>query len=409
MSPLSPDPDHVRHLKNSQFLQGAPDELISSVARIAYECALKAEETLIHKGDMGDSLYIILEGSVRVHDENILLNHHSRGQVIGEIAALGSIERTASVTAAEDSVFLVVEKHALFDVISGNSDFIEVIMSMLCRREQSLASNIVERSRRILSFEKEMEIGRKIQAGFLPGNIPEVAGWDISHYFEAAREVAGDFYDVFTIDGHSRIGLVVADVCDKGVGAALFMTLFRSLLRSTAKLHEFTDTPNDSKTLYLRHPDLLLKRSIQFTNNYIAETHGHTSMFATLFFGLLEPETGHLYYLNAGHEAPFIIGSNGIKSSLESTGPVVGLFAGSEYGICETRLERGEALFAYTDGVTDIVNQDGQPFGQAGLLNLLAEAPTAGLTQKVVAEIQAHMGQTAQFDDITILTVIRNT
>ena len=147
----------------------------------------------------------------------------------------------------------------------------------------------------------ELKIGRAIQSGFLPTKTPEIEGWKISPYFQSAREVSGDFYDTFTIDGHSRVGLIVADVCDKGVGAALFMTLFRSLLRSTAKIHEFSEGTDDPESRKTESPEQLLKRCVQFTNNYIATTHGHTSMFATLFFGLLEPETGHLYYINAGH------------------------------------------------------------------------------------------------------------
>ncbi|MDH5355876.1 MAG: SpoIIE family protein phosphatase [Gammaproteobacteria bacterium] len=408
MSASSPNPLHIKHLKNSQFLQGAPDALISQVASIAYELELKAKEILINKGEKGDALYVILEGSVYVHDEGIQLNHHSRGQVIGEIAALGSLLRTASVTAAENSLFLVIEKDALFNVISGNPNFIGIIMNMLCRREESLASNIMDRSRRIVSLEKELEIGRQIQAGFLPRTIPEVEGWQINHYFKAAREVAGDFYDVFDIEGHTRIGIVIADVCDKGVGAALFMTLFRSLLRSTAKLHEYTEVSPDSKAGLLENPELILKRSVQFANNYIAETHGHTSMFASIFFGLLDPQSGHLYYINAGHEAPYIIQPGEVKQTLETTGPVVGLFAGSEYGIAETCLQPGETLFAYTDGATDIVNEQQAAFGLPRLESLLLSVEGEELIQTVVDDLNRYKGSEAQFDDITMLAVSRS-
>ncbi|MCK5575356.1 MAG: serine/threonine-protein phosphatase, partial [Sphingomonadales bacterium] len=235
-----------------------------------------------------------------------------------------------------------------------------------------------------------------------------IEGWKLDPYFRSAREVAGDFYDIFTIEGHSRVGFIVADVCDKGVGAALFMTLFRSLLRSTAKMHEYADVPDAAKALYIEQPDLLLKRCVEFTNNYIASTHGHTSMFATMFFGLLEPETGHIYYINAGHEAPLILKDGAIRTKLENTGPVVGLFQNSDYRVDEAQLEKGETLFAYTDGVTDAVNKDEQSFTEDRLMSLLVEGPQQDLTATVVSEIQKHMDGHPQFDDVTILTVNRD-
>lgn len=255
---------------------------------------------------------------------------------------------------------------------------------------------------------RELEIGRTIQSGFLPTKVPQIEGWKLTPYFCSAREVAGDFYDTFEIDGVNRIGLIVADVCDKGVGAALFMTLFRSLLRSTAKRHEYTEMMGTSKSMFLEQPELLLKRCVEFTNNYIASTHGHTSMFSTLFFALLDPDTGHLYYINGGHEAPLIIGQGKIKHKLEYTGPVVGLFEGSTYEIGEAQIEKGECLFAYTDGVTDAVNEKKETYTEERLMSLLVKEPEDNLTDTVVREINKHMKDAPQFDDITMLSVSRN-
>lgn len=256
-------------------------------------------------------------------------------------------------------------------------------------------------------MEHELKIGRDIQKGFLPKKNPEVEGWQFSPYFRSAREVAGDFYDIFEIEGQSRIGIVVADVCDKGVGAALFMTLFRSLLRSTAKLHEYADIPEASKELYLERPDLLLKRCVQFTNNYIASTHGYTSMFATVFFALLEPENGHIYYINAGHEEPVIIDGGNIKCSLKNSGPVVGLFRNSDYEVKEVILEKGSTLMAYTDGVTDAVNASGDPFTEERLMNLVTQKSSGDLTKIIADQVLAHIGAATQFDDVTIMSVSR--
>lgn len=318
------------------------------------------------------------------------------------VSAYGDMEniRTAMNRGAFDFVTKPINFDDLSTTIDKSLEELKFIKGLVARMTQA------ETAKQYM--ERELEIGRTIQSGFLPTNTPEVEGWQLASYFCSAREVAGDFYDIFEIDGHSRIGLIVADVCDKGVGAALFMTLFRSLLRSTAKLHEYADVPETSKALYLEQPDLLLKRCVQFTNNYIADTHGHTSMFASLFFGLLEPQSGHLYYINAGHEEPLILKPGGIRSRLENTGPVVGLFRDSDYQVGEAQLEKGETLFAYTDGVTDVVNKDEEPFTEERLISLLIKEPADDLTQTIVREIQDHMGDAPQFDDVTMLTVSRN-
>ncbi len=137
----------------------------------------------------------------------------------------------------------------------------------------------------------ELEIGRRIQTSFLPSTLPQPAGWQIAGALEPAREVSGDFYDAFALSQGKRMGLVVADVCDKGVGAALFMALFRSLLRAFADQHYslgWMDILGEERSSVGRRRTMLstgtaaLKNAIDLTNRYIARNHGDTSMFATV-------------------------------------------------------------------------------------------------------------------------------
>jgi len=407
---------YIEHLSRSRFLEGATEELLRGVANIAYEASLKAGETLVRKGDVGDSMYVVVDGCVRVNDGDIWLNDLTSGHVIGEIAALGSLERTATVVAVENTTFLVIDKKALFEVLAGNPDFIEIVMGMLCRREKSMTNNIRDRSTRILALEKEMEIGRRIQAGFLPNKLPEIAGWDIAAYFEAAREVAGDFYDVFNIRTLNRVGLIIGDVCDKGVGAALFMTLFRSLLRSTALAQDFQnwgESPGSEDTYQSGAPnkentaEQCIRRSIQLTNNYVAQTHGTTSMFASIFFALLDPKTGSLTYINAGHEEPVIFNNEGVKQRLGVTGPVVGIFNGAKFNIGETTMEPGDSLLAFTDGVTEATDTKGNQFSEARLLSMLPSdnRNSDKLLSDIVHSLQGFTTGMTQFDDTTLLAV----
>jgi len=248
------------------------------------------------------------------------------------------------------------------------------------------------------SLERELEIGHEIQLGFLPETLPTADGWELRAHFRPARQVAGDFYDAFPLPNGS-VALVLADVCGKGVGAALFMALFRSLLRALAET-EFAAAATV--------PDGLCA-TVQGTNDYIARTHGRANMFATAFVAVLDPATGALDYVNAGHEPPAIIGSNGVRARLEPTGPALGLMPELVFGVKSERLAIGETLFAYTDGVVDARDPGDGSFGEERLMALLhTEAPAAAsLLERIDAALTAHITTAAQFDDVAMLATRR--
>jgi len=256
------------------------------------------------------------------------------------------------------------------------------------------------------ALERELEIGREIQAGFLPQALPLVEGWEITASLRSAREVAGDFYDAFELpDG--TVGLVIADVCDKGVGAALFMTLFRSLIRAASNLEYFEhSTPADSK----RAPADRLQRTISLTNNYIAETHGESGMFATIFIGILDPLDGRLFYVNGGHEPPFILQSGEVREVLHKTGPAVGAIRDYRFDVRETKLISGDVFFAYTDGVLEASDPHGDFFGRDRLLAILRQDPASApaLIKSVELELHQFISAGIQFDDITLLAARRS-
>jgi sigma-B regulation protein RsbU (phosphoserine phosphatase) len=255
------------------------------------------------------------------------------------------------------------------------------------------------------ALERELEIGREIQAGFLPETLPIVEGWEIAASLMSAREVAGDFYDAFELpDGN--IGLVIADVCDKGVGAALFMTLFRSLIRITAnqEYFEYAGNTNAAHSMGER-----LQRAMSLTNNYIAETHQDSGMFATIFFGILDPLAGQLIYVNGGHEPPLIVRSGRVRESLSKTGPAVGAILDRCFQVQSAQLDPGELLFAFTDGAPEAKDPRGEFFGRERLLDILRRCNNSAneLVRSMQAELRQYMDGTTQFDDITLLAVRR--
>jgi phosphoserine phosphatase RsbU/P len=249
------------------------------------------------------------------------------------------------------------------------------------------------------SLEREMEIGREIQAGFLPGELPAPAGWDIAAAFAPARQVAGDFYDAFELSG-GRVGVVMADVCGKGVGAALFMALFRSLLR--VLLAQRWDAAQGEAPVALRETCVLV-------NDYIARTHGDANMFATAVVGILEPGGGLLDYVNAGHDAPVVVAAaGGAGDRLEPTGPALGLLPGAVYRTGAVSLQPGETLLLFTDGVSD-ARGPGGALGEERLLGLL-DVPASGgrdLLARIEEEVARHCAGLDPFDDLTLLALRR--
>lgn len=407
--------DILEQLRQSQLLSSASGSVVKKVAQIVESTSLRAGETLFNKGEVGNAMYIITKGRVRVHDSDLTLNHLGASAVVGEMAALAEQEvRSASITADQDTSLLRLRRDALYELLSREPEVAKALIHVLCQREKSIIYDVTRRSREVRTLENELQIGRQIQAGFLPETLPQVPGWDIAAFFQAAREVGGDFYDAFFITERGEIALVVGDVCDKGVGAALFMTLFRSLVRASLISEDLvntkntgTDSGNNSYSGVRRGSSFLLQNAVTLVNNYVSRNHSKSSMFATLFLGLLNPATGELTFVNCGHEAPVILNNGEIKTRLNPTGPVVGMFTGASYGVERMYLEPNDFLFAFTDGVTEAVNLASEQFGEKRLLPVLAEPAESAeeMIAKVILNLVRFSQDVSQFDDITILVV----
>jgi sigma-B regulation protein RsbU (phosphoserine phosphatase) len=254
---------------------------------------------------------------------------------------------------------------------------------------------LLERQKELLIYEHDLQIGQQIQTNFLPSELPQPDGWEIAAGFRPARKVAGDFYDAFYVEGRSKVCLIIADVCDKGVGAALFMALSRSLIRAFAGLNESHATS--------------VGKPVELTNDYILQNHDNSNMFVTLFYGVLDLTSGELAYVNCGHNPPVILSSTGVKVHLRPTGPAVGMFPNITWNVQQVSMEPGEVLFAFTDGVTEARAVDGSFFTEARLLQLLEQpSPSAvALVDRIDESLRSHIGTATQFDDITMITARR--
>jgi sigma-B regulation protein RsbU (phosphoserine phosphatase) len=256
----------------------------------------------------------------------------------------------------------------------------------LAIQNEKLHSEVVERER----LERELQLARGIQQSFLPDHLPQHEGWDLDVLWKPALEVGGDFYDVFDLPGN-RLGLVIADVADKGMPAALFMTLVRTLIRATAR-----EEISPSSVLEIVN-DLLVKDT----------KHG---LFITVAYAILSLDSGRVIFANAGHNLPLLIQQNKQLEVLPTTGMALGVLEGIHIADLNTQLNQDDCLIFYTDGVTEAFSPEGAMFGDERLREfiLAGECKTAHQQLQAIDQaVQDFIGDLPYSDDITILTVRR--
>ena len=242
-------------------------------------------------------------------------------------------------------------------------------------------------------MERELQMAYELQASLLPGEPPRLPGWELAACWLPAREVAGDYYDLFPLADGS-LALVIADVVDKGMAAALFMALSRSIVRAS---------------LYgASSPAEGMARA-----NRLIYADAARSMFVTLFCARLQPGVGQVTYVNAGHDPPLCsrgVSGEGALTPLRPTGPALGLFPESTYEQDTVHLDPGDLILFYTDGVTDARNAQGEFFGRERLEHLLRENGQQAAPQLIAAlesAVAAFSGGVVPFDDVTIVAAKR--
>jgi serine phosphatase RsbU (regulator of sigma subunit) len=298
---------------------------------------------------------------------------HDRGEFIGEAPTGMQFQSTA----------IVIHRIAGGKIVEEWSESTSHAEAMRRRLEQER----IERER----VEHELRVARTIQQASLPEEVPELQDWQIAPYFRPAREVGGDFYEFFELDD-GRLALVVGDATGKGVPAALVMTATCAFLGGVA-----TASGASPGEVLARVNEAVLARI-------------PPNMFVTCFYAILDPNSGHLSYANAGHNLPCCWHEDA-ASELVARGMPLGLMPGMSYEEKETVLVPGEGVLFYTDGLIEAHNPQGEMFGTPRLRGLLSERPTSGtdICATLMEELERFTGEGwEQEDDITLLTFQRS-
>lgn len=267
------------------------------------------------------------------------------------------------------------------DIINGIAQ-----QAALAIQNDRLQEEMVIRER----LETEVQLARQIQKTFIPDNLPSLSGWDLAARWRTARQVGGDFYDVMELP-NGLIGLFIADVADKGIPAALFMALTRTLVRAAV-----SETVSPAEALS-RVNDLLIPDTQQ-------------GMFVTAVYAVLYPGSGELVYANAGHNPPLWLTADGKIESLTRSGMALGVVEGQEITDRKIVLGQGDHLLLYTDGLSDAFSPDGNLFGEVRIINVLKagiQLSAEQTLQNIEEELDQFVGDEDQFDDLTMLILRR--
>lgn len=269
-----------------------------------------------------------------------------------------------------------------------DASLLSAVSGMAARAIENARLYLVAREKGRL--ERELQMASEIQRGLLPRQMPRVAGYELSPYWEAAREVAGDFYDAFTLEDGS-LGVVIADVSDKGAPAALFMAVARTFIRSHA------------------HSGITEVETVSRTNDLLLADAEQNGMFVTLVYAHCY-EGGRMVMVNGGHNPPLLYRRATRQTEyLPRGGRALGWFPDNPLQAVEVKLEPGDVVLFYTDGLTDAENAAADPYGEQRLARVVASAAASGSSEQIrdaiLEDVARFCAGQLLFDDLTLVVV----
>ena len=377
---------------------------------------IPAGEVLFREGNRDPHVYILLDGQVEIikmldTPEERLLGTRGAGDILGEMSLFSQDQqRTASVRAITPLRLLAGTKDEFKELLKHCPRLTyEMARTLSQRLEQSENVTIFELKQKnqqlseayqalqeaqaqLIEQEKlqrELDIAHQIQRSILPQHVPQKKGLDFGALMMPARAVGGDFYDFIQLKGN-RLGIVVGDVLDKGVPAALFMGLTYSLLRAEAQR---SNSPS---------------KVLQSVNHHLLDMDV-SQMFVTIFYGILDCDLGELHYARAGHPMPLVLDSNGRSASREpSLGQLIGVLDKPVLDENRMKIPPGGAMLIVSDGLSEASNPQGEPFGDHRLEEALRQnlgASSQEICQRLWKIVTDYSAAPEPQDDMTLLVV----
>ncbi|HVN53898.1 MAG TPA: SpoIIE family protein phosphatase [Anaerolineaceae bacterium] len=404
-------------LAHVSLFQSLPPEELEGLLASVRTVDLAPGAILFREGDTGEHFYVILEGRVEIL-KNLGLEGERRlalrgpGEFFGEMGLfrLDSL-RTASVRAL-DTAHLVEMTRTDFDRLLQRNPLlgyamVQVLGERLNHSHNQAIEELKQINRQLVKaneelkaaqaqliqkekLERELQLAHEIQMSILPQELPRMDGYDFGALLVPARAVGGDFFDLITL-GKNKLGIVIGDVTDKGMPAAIFMAQAHALLRALASSRSGP------------------RETLQRVNRQLLQMNA-SGLFVTAVYGILEQESGLFTYARAGHEIPLLLRASGVEQAASREGQPLGLFDRFHLDEQVIHLMPGEAVLLFTDGIPDALDAQQKSFGRARLQAALREAAGLGGQEtcgRIYQSICAHQAGADLFDDLTLVAVRR--
>lgn len=394
--------------------EGLDEPEVNALITSAVENTYPVGTVLCREGNVEGTFYIVVNGNVavtrRLQDGGTRqLSQRKGGEFFGEMALIERKPRAATVVTTTETTVLEISEQDFNRLLIANP---KVALSLLrgitatlrasdqasiadlSRQNTELAKAYAElkaAQQQIVAKEKlehELDIAAKLQQGLLPAVFPNVPGWSFDGRNSPARTIGGDLYDVIPVDDE-HVGLLMADVSDKSIHAALFMAVTRSLF-----------IPESRRSLSPRTVAMAV-------HHWLLQVSSDDNMFVTAFYGVLTPATGRLRYVRAGQDRPiWIRHGEHDYAELDGSGRFLGMLEELELEEKEVYLKPGDMLVMYSDGVPDAINEAGENYGLERLVKMIGEhrdASAKGVVDAIFSDVLTFRGTAQAFDDITLL------
>lgn len=407
--------DETVFLKIPLFNKMPKLDLFQLVSELPIE-TYKRGEYLFREGEHGDSLYVVRNGKVEIilaadTSDEMLLRACGPGEYVGEMSLMmPQGTRTASVRARDDSAVWVMSREKFNQVLQKYPQLaysmVEIMSERLDSSNEAAFNDLVAKNHALQKaydelkaaqaqiiekerLERELQVAADIQLSILPDILPDTEEFSFGARILPARQVGGDFYDVFELKDN-RIGVLIGDVADKGVPSALFMARAHALIMAEADIA------------------ITATEVMQLVNSHITRLQKSTQ-FVTVLYGILDLKTRLFSYARAGHEPPLLLHPDGSVERLpHSAGMAIGLWDPITIDEREVILSSGDTLIMYTDGMTDCRSPEGEAFGLDRIKNLLSELTKLNAQQvcdKLLETLQVYQNGAKQDDDVTLVAI----
>jgi serine phosphatase RsbU (regulator of sigma subunit) len=374
-----------------------------------------AGTVLIHEGEVGNSFYIVKDGQVEAVKDlgttnEKILNTMDPGDYLGEMSLLSHNGlRNASIRAVSRARLWKMTQADFNDLLkrepASGYELLKDLSQRLDSTQQLIIEDLKDKNRQLMlayeelkgaqeqiiekeKLERELQLAHDIQMSILPAELPDLPGFDFGANIQPARQVGGDLYDFIPLD-ENRVGILIGDVTDKGVPAAIFMAQVQAFFRAEARKH---DSPDEV---------------LEVVNRLLMEKTEH-KLFVTVIYGVLDRKTATYTYTRAGHELPILCSSEGEARFMPfSSGQPLGIF---DYPLLDSNaitIPPGSAVLLYTDGLTDERNTQKNPFGDERLLDAASNIGAVSaqeLCDRLLQTVMDYGGEEPQVDDLTLAT-----